>query len=288
MTVRRFAAVFCASLAVAAALRFGAPKAQTFVFKHLPVVEVKHEAPNQPRKVYAYSVIPGGAYSRDELALALRVDPIAAAHYSDFQSANASVHRLPEDTYLYVSYRKADHVYWSINKHRIPKGELILTDGQHLARTRCGNRLSGIPEFPIAHGPQPSELALNAPELPGGIELPQPPVLGPEYDGPFMPLAGPLARNFAFPLGSTGTRGIPEGFPAIAFPGSYTGVAALPLATTAKSTSQTGSPGPPTPITTGTIPVASVPEPQSPMLLALGGLFLTLFGARFRRSRFSK
>lgn len=288
MTARRFSGVLCASLAVAAALRFGAPKTQTFVFKHLPVAGVQHETLNKPRKVFAYSVIPGGAYSRDELALALKVDPVAAAHYSDFQASNASVHRLPEDTYLYVSYRKADHVYWSANKHRIPKGELILTDGTHLARTRCGNRLSGIPEFPVAHGFQPSELALNAPEFPSGIELPPPPALGPEYDGPFMPLAGPLDREFAFPLGSTATRGIPGAFPALAFPGGYAPLAGLPLAILPNSTSQTGSPAPGGPTPGGPIPVGAVPEPQSTALLALGGIFLTLFGVRFRRPRFLK
>ncbi len=285
MTARRFAGLCCTSLAVAAALRFGAPKAQTFVSRHLPVAEVKHQSLNTPRKVFAYSVIPGGAYSRDELALALRVDPVAAAHYSDFQASNASVHLLEKDTYLYVSYRKADQVYWTITKHRIPKGELLLTDGPHLARTRCGNRLSGIPEFPVAHGPQPSELALNAPELPSGIALPQPPVLRPQYDGPFMPLASPLARDFAFPLGSTAMRGLPEGFPAIAFPGAYTGVAALPLATTPNSASHTGPPGPTGVTPGGPIPVASVPEPQSAALLAVGGVFLTLCGIRFRRTR---
>lgn len=283
MTPRRFAAILFASLAVAAALRFGVRKHQIYVSKRLPAVAARQDAPKKPRKIYSYSVIPGGAYSREELALALRVDPVAAAHYSDFQASSASVHSLPQDTYLYVSYRKADHVYWTANKHRVPKGELVLSDGKHLARTRCGNRLSGIPEFPIAHGPQPTELALNAPELPPGIELPEAPLFPPQYDAPVMPLAGTLPREFAFPVGTPGSSPIPEAFPALAFPSPYATLAALPSANLTSPATGGHTPTPVTPIPSGSIPGGITPEPGSATLLALGGVLLTIFLAVFRK-----
>jgi hypothetical protein len=283
LTAQRFAAILCASLAVAAALRLGAHKHQIYLSKHLAAPDVRQEAVKKPRKIYSYSVIPGGAYSREELALALKVDPVAAAHYSDFEASNTSVHPLPQDTYVYVSYRKADHVYWTANKHRVPKGELVLSDGKHLARTRCGNRLSGIPEFPIAHGPQPSELALNAPELPPGIELPQAPLFPPQYDAPVMPLAGTLPREFAFPLGTPGSSPIPDAFPALAFPSPYTTLGALPAASLTGAPTKGPGPVPITPIPSGTVPGGITPEPGSATLLALGGALLAAFLAAFRK-----
>lgn len=49
---------------------------------------------------------------------------------------------------MYVSYRK-DKVYWSRSKHNIPAGEVVATDGKVIARSRCGNLLSLIPQFPV-------------------------------------------------------------------------------------------------------------------------------------------
>ena len=285
MTVRRFAAISFASLSVAVALRFGAHKPLSVVSAHPSALAARQEALKKPRKIFSYSVIPGGAYSRDELALALRVDPVAAAHYSDFEASNASVNPLPQDTYLYVSYRKADHVYWTANKHRVPKGELLLSDGKHLARTRCGNRLSGIPEFPVAHGPQPTELALNAPEFLPGIELPESPLFPPQFDAPIMPLAGTLPREFAFPLGTPGSSPIPEAFPALAFPSPYTTLAGLPSASLAGPATGGHTPPPVTPIPTGSVPGGITPEPGSATLLALGSVLLTVFLAVFRKRR---
>lgn len=96
-----------------------------------------------PRKVYRYSVVPGGVFTPDELLRARRNDPVVAAHFADF-GTNTTVTTLKEDMYVYVSYRKGDKIYYSKKKHKVCKGEVVLTDGKNYARTRCANRLSKI------------------------------------------------------------------------------------------------------------------------------------------------
>ena len=257
MSVRRFVAILCVSLAVATALRFAArPRHQKLDTSRLAPQAVALDSSRLPRKIYPYSVIPGGAYSGDELALARRVDRVVAAHYSDFETGAVAVRALPQDTYLYVSYRKADRVYWTANKRRIPKGETVLSDGKHLARTRCGNRLSETPQLPVAAGLQPTETALNGPEAPGGIELPQAPLFAPQYDAPSMPLVDARERFFAFPNGVTGASPL-EAFPAFGLHSPIMAVADLPF----------GVPG----VASATGPGGSTPGGSSPGGSSPGG-----------------
>jgi PEP-CTERM motif len=115
-------------------------------------------------RLYPYSVIPGGARSEQELQNALAHDPIAAAHYADFDVAHTRVVRVPQNELMYVSYRIGEHIYWTSKKLVIPGGESLLTDGEHLARTRCGNRLSKTPEVPVS-SKQPANAVLNGPPL---------------------------------------------------------------------------------------------------------------------------
>lgn len=299
MSVRSFAAIFCASLAVAAALRLAAPDTeQIFRIPHAARPPRPPEAEARPRKVYPLSVIPGGAYSGEELALSRRVDRVVAAHYADFDPASATLRALPADTYLYVSYRKADRVYWTANKRRIPKGEMVLSDGKILARGRCGNRLSAAPQFPVAPGPQPTEAALNAPELPPGLAPPQAPLFAPRYDTPAMPLMEARDRLFEFPTGITGASPLggflgPDGFhsPMMVvadLPFRTSGVSGGPGGSTSGpipggsgpgGSSPGGSPG------GGPVPGASVPEPSSLGLIAGVTALLLLQSRRSRRVR---
>ncbi|MGA2148514.1 MAG: hypothetical protein ABSH49_26520, partial [Bryobacteraceae bacterium] len=116
------------------------------------------------RKVYPYSVIPGGAYSNYELVKALSSDPVAARHYQGFGLVDVKLVAAPGQA-VYMSYRKGDQVYWTSHPVRLIKGELLLTDGANCARARCGNRLSPQPMSPTsASGPTPEEL--NQPEQP--------------------------------------------------------------------------------------------------------------------------
>jgi hypothetical protein len=97
------------------------------------------------RPNYPYSVIPGGAYSQGELQYAHGKDTLVRSHYSDFDVKNAKLVNLTEDRFQYVSYRLKDQIYWTKRKLRIPKGELLLTDGVHYARrTRPQVRMNRI------------------------------------------------------------------------------------------------------------------------------------------------
>jgi len=62
--------------------------------------------PSGPRKIYRYSVVPGGVYSTAEFERARRMDPVVAAHYAEF-GPKVSLTKLTKDMYVYVSYRKA-------------------------------------------------------------------------------------------------------------------------------------------------------------------------------------
>ena len=130
------------------------------------------------RKVFQHSVIPGGVYSGAELARARRTDPVVARHYLDF-GVDGRVSRLSRDELVYVSYRRGSKVFWTQRKHRVCAGEAVVRDAKgNLARSRCGNRLSKTPKLPTAET-EPSEAALNAPEVE--------PAIGPGLSG-----AGPV------------------------------------------------------------------------------------------------
>lgn len=94
------------------------------------------------RPVYRYSVIPGGVYADGELEDAMRKDHAVEQHYSDFDANHLRFVALAADCYRFVSFRQGGRIYWTRRKLRIPKGEILFTDGMHYARTRCGNRLS--------------------------------------------------------------------------------------------------------------------------------------------------
>jgi hypothetical protein len=122
------------------------------------------------RKVYAFSVVPGGVYSSEELARSRRLDGVVAKHYAGFGSS-ITVQKTVRDMFLYVSYRKEDHVYWTRTKHKIPSGDYVLTDGTDFARARCGNRLSVTPQQPVMNAGEPGEDRMDSPEPPGEMYL---------------------------------------------------------------------------------------------------------------------
>jgi len=122
-----------------------------------------HSGADSP--VYPYSVIPGGIASAKKLQTALRHDPVAATHYANFRVQSARLIRLGEDRRVYVSYRIADHIYWTRKKVALHAGETLLTDGTHLVRARCGNRISDVPAKPTSPSEPPNEV-LNRPVQP--------------------------------------------------------------------------------------------------------------------------
>ncbi|HUJ30987.1 MAG TPA: PEP-CTERM sorting domain-containing protein [Candidatus Acidoferrum sp.] len=182
------------------------------------------------RPLLPYSVIPGGARDPQELRDAIAHDPVVATHYADFNLGRARVVRLDRDTAVYVSYRLGDRVYWTSKKLMLPKGETVLTDGQHEARTRCGNRLSAAPKTPTAlreperaalENPQPPELTalpMPAPELP--ISPLGPLVPPPEETPPGHIFIPPLVPIFWIPPGTPSTPIVPPPVKGIPEPGS--------------------------------------------------------------------
>jgi hypothetical protein len=115
--------------------------------------------PAAPRRVYPFSIVPGGVTSRADIAHAILADKTVAAHYAGFAVDRASLQTVPKARAVYVSYRKGDQVYWTSRPVTLAEGESILSDGQNDIRARCGNRISDTPQLPVeAKGPGEQEL----------------------------------------------------------------------------------------------------------------------------------
>lgn len=157
---------------------------------HSVYIQPKVYAPPPPqyfraaRKIYPFSIIPGGVYEPKELAQNLQLDPSLREHYGDVRMENLIAVRTQEPMQGYVSYRNDGKISWTSKRLTIPRGELILTDGQHMIRSRCGNRIQqknpGGVVSSSAITEQMQDLILDAP-LPSIAKLPPPlqPVLSP-------------------------------------------------------------------------------------------------------------
>ena len=115
------------------------------------------------RPVYPYSIIPGGVVSAAELRSAVVHDPVVAAHYAAFDLAKARLVQVQEARSVYVSYRRGDDVFWTSKKLRLAVGETLITDGQHISRTRCGNQVSDEPRMPVSLAGDPEPQTLDTP-----------------------------------------------------------------------------------------------------------------------------
>lgn len=100
------------------------------------------EAVKPATLVYRHSVIPGGVQSASELAAAIARDSVVSAHYADVNVAAMRAITVDKPRMVHVSYRIGDKIYWTRNKVRLAEGEVLLTDGTHLVRARCGNRIA--------------------------------------------------------------------------------------------------------------------------------------------------
>ena len=124
------------------------------------------------RRVYAFSVVPGGVASQEELARVVEKDRVVAAHYSDIDVRAAHTIRAKEKS-AYVSYRKGDQIFWTRHKVPLKEGEVVLTDGQHEIRGRCGNRISDVARMPVADIDPPQELLDSYTEVPVVVVVPE-------------------------------------------------------------------------------------------------------------------
>ena len=207
------------------------------------------------RPVYPYSVIPGGVASAKELQAALQQDPVVAKHYSDFQTKSARIVRLARERHAYVSYRLGNRIYWTRKKVALQAGETLFTDGKHLVRARCGNRISETPGVPSSPS-GPEEEVLDHPVAPLILETTDSPLPGPIWSDKSMPLL--------FAPGAPGGTdpGLLPFFPFLCC-GSSPGRSPSP------SPKPLPQPYPP--------PVVATPEPASLVLLITGATVLLLF-----------
>ena len=224
------------------------------------------------RPNYPYSVVPGGVYSPDELRGATKKDSLVREHYSDFNTHAARLVKLTEDQYQYASFRLGNRIFWTRNKLRIPKGEVLVTDGNSYARTRCGNRLSDVPNSNTTLLQPPDRLLSLPPFSPAlvpEIGFADPPRM-PER--PVLPLGTPQLALF-IPVVPAPPLQRAANWPPLQQPPSFVSSSTPPYATTPLVPNYPGGPGPsssPPVFPPATPPVAPpVPEPGT----------LSLFGA---------
>ena len=227
------------------------------------------------RKVYPYSIVPGGAEDLRQARQAMN-DPAVRAHYSNIDFAQLHQVKLGVNLSGYVSYRWGDKIYWTSKKVTLRAGETVFTDGTHVVRGRCLNCYSALPMFPTRPN-EPTELALDSPvEMPVTVySFPKLPVLAPVLPVPPGELTPTVPVIPAvLPIGSGGGGG-----------GGGFWFPLIPIIPPIHH--HPGGPGSPTspgvPIPPPVIPpVAVVPEPRYGWLV-LAGLFA--LGLTFRRMR---
>jgi len=127
-------------------------------------------SPATARRVYPYSIVPGGLQGRAELVQVVKDDKVVAAHYAGFAVHKAKLRSVDKPRAVYVSYRKGEQVYWTSKKMMLAAGETLLSDGQHDIRARCGNRIADTPQLPVeARGPSEEELDTPVEQTDGAL-----------------------------------------------------------------------------------------------------------------------
>jgi len=153
------------------------------------------------RIIYPYSVVPGGIHSSEGLRQAVSRDPVVGSHYSHFNLARIRVARLKTARSAYVSYRIGNQVYWTRRKLKLAKGEEVITDGVHYARSRCGNRISSTPQAPTSIQEPPPQKFESPLETPIAGLPSEPPVFPYEPIPPvFIPSGSSVPSGFIPPI----------------------------------------------------------------------------------------
>ncbi|MFZ0881927.1 MAG: hypothetical protein WAN14_00895 [Candidatus Acidiferrales bacterium] len=223
------------------------------------------------RSFYPYSVIPGGARSAAELRSAVAHDNVVAEHYSDFNLEKTRVTRLSEARAVFVSYRIGNRIFWTKNRMTLPEAETVLTDGAHMARTRCGNRLSEVPGEPVLKA-EPSPEAMELPAARGPLAM----LVAP----PEIPLVAPPTTGIVAPETPPGSIFIPPIVPF--FPLGGTPVPPGPPTTPPPSGPPPSGPPPAGPPPPPPPPPVSAPEPSSVLTLTAGLVGLWIFRRKNR------
>jgi hypothetical protein len=209
------------------------------------------------RRIYPYSVIPGGVGDPQELRNAIAHDPQVAQLYANFDLSHARIERLTSDREAYVAYRYDNRIYWTKKRLLLHAGETVITDGNETGRTRCGNRISEMPMQPVRQD-EPPNAAANAPVV--GIASSSSLVPALPVESPYL---DPRVNGLAL-------------LPQASAPASPNPPPFFPLAGGGPSSFPSVTPPPPVP----------TPEPGALPLLALGFVALGLMeGLRIRNTR---
>jgi hypothetical protein len=118
-------------------------------------------AASASRRVYPYSIVPGGVANREDLQRQVSTDQVVARHYASFDIGKAHAVTVAKPRAVHVSYRKGDKVYWTAGTVMLAAGETVLSDGASEIRGRCGNRISDRAMLPVAMN-EPTEQELDA------------------------------------------------------------------------------------------------------------------------------
>jgi hypothetical protein len=168
------------------------------------------------RKVYPYSIVPGGAENLDDAKRAMN-DPAVKANFGGFDFAKLRQVKLAKNLSGYVSYRWDDKIYWTSTMLTLRVGETVFTDGVRLVRGLCLNSYSPVRMLPVRPN-EPTEQLLDTPveipvisysfpKLPAeALELPPPPEsltpsvpIFPQTDGgiwfPLIPVIPPIHKH---------------------------------------------------------------------------------------------
>jgi hypothetical protein len=119
------------------------------------------------RRIYPYSVIPGGIQSLESLKSTIEHNPDIARHLKDFDLEHAKVVQVAEPRAVYVSYRMGSNLFWTTKRLMLAKGESLITDGTRTLRGRCGNDVSEVAVEPTDDEEPPID------ELDTPLALPQ-------------------------------------------------------------------------------------------------------------------
>lgn len=167
--------------------------------------------------VYPYSIVPGGVASVEALKAAIARDPVVAEHYRDFDIKHARVERLDVPRVAHVSYRIGNDVFWTRKVLVVPAGERVITDGAHLARTRCGNQLAAV--APVTSAAEPAARVLDTPVTPTPMALASASSPASTARAGAAPGSSGNGVGVSHPSGSTGGGAPSVGGPGVAAPG---------------------------------------------------------------------
>ena len=153
------------------------------------------------RKVYPYSIVPGGAETLYEAKRAMH-DPATKVNYAGIDFTKLRLVKLKRNLTGYISYRSGEKIYWTSDELTLRVGETVFTDGVHLVRGRGLNVYSPDPMLPIWPN-EPTEqvfdtsmelpvIAYSFPKLPvEALELP----MRPEELTPAVPVFQPASPS---------------------------------------------------------------------------------------------